>query len=179
MYFLLSVFCSCAGKRILSLTDSDYVVLFIPQPQFWVMPLYWEEEEENHRKFAVNKQLEKRLRSKEILTLEVQRREADQLKQLQSEFKSEIERERNRQDKNFKKMIIQDEAAAPFKLNEVQEISCTDGKSVHYHPTITIGVTLNLGLDDSSNVLVESEKFKITTKAKNIYLFHFRSDKSF
>ena len=36
-----------------------------------------------------------------------------------------------------------------------------------------------MGLDDSSNVLVESDRFKITTKAKEIYLFHFRSDKSF
>merc|ERR1711871_906040 len=67
----------------------------------------------------------------------------------------------------------------PFKLNEVQEVSFTDGKAIHPHPTITLGVSLDMGEDQDKKVLVESDKFKITTKSREIYLFHFRSDTSF
>ena len=78
------------------------------------------------------------------MTLEVQQREADQLKQLQSEFKSEIEIERNRQDRCLKKMLVPDEEVPAFQLNEVEEISFTDGKSMqkrfnetHKHVSLT------------------------------------------
>ena len=144
-----------------------------------MMPLYWEEEEDNHKQFALKKQVEKRLRSKEILTLEVQQREADQLKQLQSEFKSEIEIERNRQDRCLKKMLVPDEEVPAFQLNEVEEISFTDGKSIHPYPTITIGLSHKVDFDENENVLVQSEKFKMATTAKILFLLRFRSDEAF
>lgn len=127
----------------------------------------------------MKKQAEKRLRSKEILTLEVQQREADQLKQLQSEFKSEIEMERNRQDRVLKKMLVPEEEVPAFQLSDVEEISFTDGKSIQPYPTITIGLSSRVDFDENENVLIQSDTFKMPTTAKILFLLRFRSDETF
>ena len=166
-----------AEREFYRLQIQSILAIFIPGSTLLDDALYWEEEEENHKAIRSEKQVEKRLRSKEILTLqEVQQREADQLKQLQSEFKSELEIERNRQDRCLKKMLVPDEEVPAFQLSEVEEISFTDGKSIHPYPTITIGLSHRADFDGNENVLIQSEKLKMQRPPK--YCFCFGSDRT-
>eukprot|EP00944_MAST-04C_sp_MAST-4C-sp1_P012235 g12235.t1 len=78
-----------------------------------------------------------------------------------------------------KKMLVPDEEVPAFQLSEVEEISFTDGKSIHPYPTITIGLSHRADFDGNENVLIQSEKLKMRTTAKILFLLRFRSDEAF
>ena len=59
--------------------------------------------------------------------------------------------------------------SACISIDEVEEISFTDGKSIHPYPTITIGLSHRADFDGNENVLIQSEKLKMRTTAKILF----------
>ena len=87
------------GLRVLIATDQNFIVCFTVNMEDWVMPLFWEQEEKHFQEETVRRLDEKRLRSRKYISIENQRRERDELNRLHSQFKSELEIEKARQDK--------------------------------------------------------------------------------
>jgi hypothetical protein len=166
------------GLRVLTFTDCDNFVCFKVAIDNWVMPLFWEQEEENFRLETLRRLEEKRLRARQHLSIESQRRQWDQLNQLRSQFKSELETEKARQDKKMKKVLTQDERIPPFKLNEITEINSSDEVSPDNFPCVVLGLNMSMQAT-THNVLLEFGTKKIVSKAKKLYMFRFCDDSSY